>query len=545
MNKKLLAAISVIVVIIIVIGVLAAVQSTQKPPAEKKRLLRIGFAWPTYIDPAVGSDYSSSTAFTNLYDPLIFPGEKGVPKPWVAESWETSPDGLTWTLHIKQGIKFHSGDELKAEDVVFSFQRLLTIGKGYAYLFTPYIDSVTAVDDYTVKVTLKKPYGPFVATMMRVYVVNKDVVMQHIKKPGPYGDNGDYGTDWLLTHDAGSGPYKVKEVVLEDHVYMTRFKDYWGPITENAADEIHMLSLAQPATEKTLLTQKQLEISSQWLPEETIDALAKENYLKVAAFPGGDEFYIMMHTKKPPLDDIHVRKAIAYAVDYDTIVDQIFPGNPIAKGPVPSYLPGADPNLPTYHRDLDRAMEELQKSKYWPDIKNNPNKYAIDFHWIAEVPAEEKVAIMVAQNLQEIGLKVNVVKMPWLSVVEEMANISTSPHMVSVFVSAHYAEAGSLLESKYHSKSADTWEQNEWLLNDTLDHMIEKALSTIDTNERYQEYAEIQRAIMELCPSIFLFDHMLKVVHQDYVKLPQDEGYYTGVMGYDFDGRLIEVLSTT
>ena len=85
MNKKLLAAISVIVVIIIVIGVLAAVQSTQKPQSEEKRLLRIGFSWPTYIDPAVGSDYSSSTAFTNLYDPLIFPGERvyqshGLPK---------------------------------------------------------------------------------------------------------------------------------------------------------------------------------------------------------------------------------------------------------------------------------------------------------------------------------------------------------------------------------------------------------------------------------------------------------------------------------
>ncbi len=545
MNKKLVATISVIVVIIIVIGVLAAVQSTQKPQQpQKKRLLRIGFAWPTYIDPAVGSDYSSSTAFTNLYDPLIFPGDNGLPKPWVAESWEVSADGLTWTLHIKQGIKFHSGNELKAEDVVFSFNRLLTIGKGYAYLFTPYIQDVTAVDDYTVKITMKKAYGPFVATLMRVYVVDKAVVMQHIKKPGPYGDMGDYATEWLLTHDAGSGPYQVKEVVLEDHVYMTKFNGYWGPMVKNAADEIQMLALAQPATEKTLLTERQLEISSQWLPEETIKALEKESYLKVSKFPGGDEFYIMMHTRKAPLDDIHVRKAIAYAIDYQTIVDQIFPGNPIATGPVPSYLPGAAHDLPTYQTDLTKAKEELQKSKYWPDIRDHPEKYTLDFHWIAEVPAEEKVAILVAQNLQEIGLKVNVVKVPWLRVVEEMANITTSPHMVSVFVAAHYPEAGSLLESRYTSQSADTWEQNEWLLNETLDHMIEDALSTIDRTERFQKYAQIERAIMELCPSIFLFDHMVKVVHQDYVKLPADEGHYTGVMGYDFDGRVIEVLST-
>jgi len=123
-------------------------------------------------------------------------------------------------------------------------------------------------------------------------------------------------------------------------------------------------------------------------------------------------------------------------------------------------------DLPRYYYDLTKAKEELQKSKYWPDIKDNPDKYALDFHWIAEVPAEEKVAILFAQNMEEIGLEVNVVKVPWLSVVKEMTNMSTSPHLVSVFVAAHYPEAGSLLESRYHSKSADTWEQNEWLLNE-------------------------------------------------------------------------------
>jgi len=145
--------------------------------------------------------------------------------------------------------------------------------------------------------------------------------------------------------------------------------------------------------------------------------------------------------------------------------------------------------------------------------------------------------------MEEIGLEVNVVKVPWLSVVKEMSNMTTSPHLVSVFVSAHYPEAGSLLESRYHSKSADTWEQNEWLLNETLDHMIEDALSTVNTTERFKKYAEIEKAIMELCPSIFLFDHMIKLVHQDYVKLPADEGIYTGIMGYDLDGRTMEVLS--
>ena len=535
--------ISVIVAIIIVIAALAVLQSSTRPETPKQKILRVGFAWPTYIDPAVGSDYSSSTAFVNLYDPMIFVGANGELKPWVAKSWDVSQDGLTWTFHIRQGIKFHSGNELKAEDVVFSLQRMLTIGKGYAYLYTPYVDSVSAVDDYTVKIVLKKSYGPFISTLVRLYIVEKAIVMEHIKQDGSYGDMGDYATEWLLTHDAGSGPYTVKEVVLEDHVYMTRFKDYWGSMVDNAADEIQMLALAQPTTEKTLLKERKLEISSQWLPEETIDTLTKENYLKVAQIPGGDEFYLMMHTRKPPLDDVHVRKALAYAFNYSTVIENIFPGSIIAKGPVPHYIPGAATDLPYYYTDIDKAMEELQKSKYWPDIKNNPDKYTIDFHWIAEVPAEEKVAILFAQNAQEIGLNVNVVKVPWLSVIKEMANMTESPHIVSIFVAAHYPEAGSLLESKYHSKTAASWEQNEWLLNDTIDQMIEDALSTIDTQERFAKYYQIQKVIMDICPDVFVMEHMMKLVYQDYIDWPAAHGEYTGVMGYDIDGRSIQILS--
>jgi len=543
MEKNLMVIISVIVAIIIVIAALAVLQSSTRPEAPTQKILRVGFAWPTYIDPAVGSDYSSSTAFVNLYDPLIFVGPNGELKPWIAQTWDVSSDGLTWTFHLKHGIIFHSGNELKAEDVVFSLNRMLTIGKGYAYLYTPYVESVTALDDYTVQVVLKKPYGPFISTLVRLYVVEKAVVMNHIKSDGSYGEMGDYGTEWLLTNDAGSGPYMVKEVVLEDHVYMTKFDKYWGPMVDNAADEIHMLALAQPTTEKTLLKEKKLEISSQWLPEETIQSLEKEDYLKVAKIPGGDEFYLMMHTRKAPLDDIHVRKALAYAFNYSTVIENIFPGSIIAKAPVPHYVAGAATDLPYYYRNIDKAMEELQKSKYWPDIRDNPNKYAIDFHWIAEVPAEEKVAILFAQNAQEIGLRVNVVKVPWLSVIKEMANETDSPHIVSIFVSAHYPEAGSLLESKYHSKTAASWEQNEWLLNDTIDHMIEDALSTIDTEERYAKYYQIQKVIMDICPDVFVMEHMIKLVYQDYVDWPAAHGSYTGVMGYDIDGRTIQMLS--
>ena len=118
--------------------------------AEGKRVLVSTWAWPSYIDPGVGSDYSSSTALCNLYDPLLMPTAEGTMEPWIATDWNVSDDGFTYTFTIRQGVQFHDGSELHAEDVAFTMERLLTIGEGYAYLFRGKVASVEVPGRYTV-----------------------------------------------------------------------------------------------------------------------------------------------------------------------------------------------------------------------------------------------------------------------------------------------------------------------------------------------------------------------------------------------------------
>jgi ABC-type transport system substrate-binding protein len=115
---------------------------TEEAASTGERVLRITFSWPNRIDPAVGNDYASSTSLANLYDSLVFPNAQGGVDPWLAESWDISDDGLTYTFHLRPGVKFHDGSDLKASDVVYSFNRLKTIGEGYAYLVTPDVESV-------------------------------------------------------------------------------------------------------------------------------------------------------------------------------------------------------------------------------------------------------------------------------------------------------------------------------------------------------------------------------------------------------------------
>src|SRR3970282_2953061 len=127
----------------------AAPPEVAAPPEAVERNLRVSFAWPLSIDPAVGSDYVGSTALANLYDALVFPNAAAGTDPWLATSWDVSPDGLTYTFTLREGAKFHDGSALLASHVVYSYERLQTVGEGYAYLVSG-VSEITAPDDSTV-----------------------------------------------------------------------------------------------------------------------------------------------------------------------------------------------------------------------------------------------------------------------------------------------------------------------------------------------------------------------------------------------------------
>ena len=512
-------------------------KEAEKAPAGPGEL-RVTFAWPTYIDPSVGSDFSSSSAFVNIYDTLVYPTPDGGVKPHVAESWETSSDGLIWTFHLRKDVKFHDGSPLTAEDVVFTMDRITTIGEGYGYMYLGKVQTSEAVDDYTVRFTLSEPYGPFLVTLVRLYILNKDLVMANIKADGTYGDMGDYAKEWLLTNDAGSGPYKAKDVRLEEYVLMEKFGGYWGYFAPSAPDIVKFIGTTEAVTVRTMMSRKELEIGDQWQSVEALNSLDALEGVEIATMSYGTMFSFLMHTRKPPTDDVHFRRALAYALDYQTVVDKIFPSAILAQGPVAPGYPGHWSGFPRSTRDLDKAKAELQKSKYYSKL----DEYPVDIHWIAEVPDEEKVALLAMSNFSDIGVKTNVVKVPWLSVVEEMGNQDQSPNVVTVFVAPHYPEAGSILSSRYHSSSAPTWEQNEWLLDPKIDGMIDDAIATIDMDERYGKYVEIQKIINDLQPSLHLFEQAQKHPYQaSYVDWPATTGEKIPVMGYDFAANLMSV----
>ena len=395
-----------------------------------ERPFRSCWGWTCDIDPAVGSSYVSTIALLNLYDTLVYPDIKGIPQPHVASSWDISDDGLSWTFHLRSGIKFHDGTELTAEDVKFSMDRLKTIGQGYAFLFTKRVQSVEVIDRNTVTINLSEPCGPFLSMLYRFYILNKDLVIANIKKPGPYGDLGDYGTEWLLTHDAASGPYMVSEFKFEVYVRLGVNPNYWLPIDSNAPDELTYFNIQKAATVNTMLARREVEVGHPFHSGESLVEMDKMKGVDIARFPLGSQLYYMVNNRIPPTDDIHFRKAMAWAFDYKTLIDRVWPGQIQARGPVPQVIPGFDPKVFQYYQDMDKAMAELKQSKYYDQL----DKYPVSVHWIPDMPDEEKIALLFMANLEEIGIKVNSVMVPWTLSEKETSKVDTSPNILTVSV---------------------------------------------------------------------------------------------------------------
>lgn len=505
--------------------------------AEGKRVLRATFAWPLKIDPAIGTDEAASTALVNLYSSLVYPTASGEVQPYVAESWDVSDDHLTYTFHLRKGVKFHDGTELTSADVKFSFERLMAIGQGFSYLFKGRVASVETPDPYTVIFKLTKPFGPFLSTLPRLYIVNSALVKANEAAGGSYGENGDYGMAYLNAHDAGSGAYEVEEFDIATHITMKKFPDFFAERDPDSPDEFTMIGTTEASTVRTGMANGTIDISDQWQTAEAYDALAKLPGVKVAAFADGGQMYLMMNTKKAPTDDLHVRKALSMLLDYDVITKDIFPGTQISHGPVSGVLPGADATIPALSFDLDGAKAELAASKYAGKL----DQYPVVFEWTAEVPSEEKIALMLQANAQKVGLNVKIVKTPWTTIIEHVSKPETTPNLVSIQVAPDYGEAGSMLDIKYSIANQGSWQETEWLGDKEIDSMIADALSTIDTQERLAKYKAIERKVMELLPSIPAFDTVAHHAYRaDYITWKQLDDPIP-VLGYMFDARFIAV----
>jgi peptide/nickel transport system substrate-binding protein len=518
------------------------VGTTSSNAQREKGSIVMSIDWPTFIDPAVGSKGSDSVAALNMYDTLAFPNSDGTVSPNAAKSWDVSADSTIYTFHLRDDIKFHSGNKLTASDVKFSMDRLLTIGEGFAYLFTDVIKEVKVIDDQTVEFTLKAPSGTFPAMLIRLYILDEKTVRAHINPSGSYGKNGDYGKEWLMVNDAGSGPYKVREMKTEEYLIMERYADYWSGWEAGAPESIKLLGGLEATAVRTMISRGELDITNDAQTPEAYNAMDSMNGVDVVRLLSGVNVNLMLNTKKAPTDDIHVRRAMAYAIDYDTIINNIYTGSEKATGPVVAGMSAAaltEEDMP-YRYNLEKAKEELKQSKYYDQLTNG--QMPISFTWCSEGGLQqEKLALLFQAGMAEVGVKVEITGKPFATMMTDAQTAETTPNASIVAFAPAYLDAGSILKTRYHSSSCGSWEQMEWLKDNEIDSLISNALVIVDQKERNDKYKEIGKKLVELSPTVWLFDAATTYAYRsDYIKVwPTVEKNVSGesflyAMGYPY-----------
>lgn len=505
--------------------------STQQIGGTRSSIIRFSADSTPKIDPAVISDLVGSICVENLYDGLVYQdGNEQTPD--LATDWESSSDGLEYTFHLKEGVKFHSGNELKASDVVFSFNRFITIGEGFAYLFSN-VKECIAEDDYTVKFVLSEPLGAFMGIIWHLYVLDEATVMEHIVDDGSYGEYGDYAKAWLLDNDAGSGPYTATEMAHSEYFLATRFPDWhmgWEG-RENAPEQFKAIYLTEPSTQQTMMANQELEISSPWFAPENYEALDAVDGIELAFTSWACTQYVFFNTTAAPTDDVNYRKALSCLLDYESFLGPCFYGATLSVGPVSSSVNGHNDDCTTYKYDLEQAKAYLAQSKYadtYQDIE-------LECFLLDASPALEKMMLSLQASCAQVGINMTIRKGPWLTYQDEISTAETAPNVSTCNITPSVNDAASVMRTLFGSSTQGTFENPTWIANAELDARLDAAVSIPNTDERNAVAMELQDYVMsELCPSAPVGDLAAPYAYQStYIDWPVADYYNeTGELRY-------------
>ncbi|MDH4137747.1 MAG: ABC transporter substrate-binding protein, partial [Anaerolineae bacterium] len=469
------------------------------PPAAPAEITYATQQTTVTLDPAIHVDETQCFHVMNVYDPLVWPTKGGPPKSHLAESWEVSDDGLTYTFHLRKGGKFHDGTELTAEDVAFSMDRMLTIARGFAWLWKDVLDvgSTEVVDDYTVAFHLNEAYGPFMATLVQFFVVNKDLLIAN-QEAGDYGEFGDYGMGFLNQQDAGSGPYWVEVYEPGTKTVFRKFDDYWGGWEPGQVTKATFLIVSELATQKLMLQKGEVDFIEQWHTVESFAELEESPGVVVEKDPNVQLFFLSMHNQKPPLDNEDVRKAISYAFDYKTAVDVVFTGAAQARGPVPVLLPGHNSETTQYTYDMAKAREHLAASGI------DPTQYKLNYVYVSGLESEERIGLLLQANLKELGFEMEMQPEPWARMVELSSKADTAPSFMAIFHTAKYPSPDGHTYMMFHPNAWGNYMSCSFYENPEVSALLEQARAAVDTEKQYELYGKAQEIVADEAAALFI-----------------------------------------
>lgn len=455
------------------------------------------------LDPHSMSDVPMQFVLLNLYDALYrYKGNPPELVPWLAESHEVSEDGLTWTFRLRQGVKFHDGADLTAEDVVYSFQRVLGLGRGPAAAFLSILeaDSITATDDHTVTFVLSQPYAPFFSALPLVAILNKNLMEANTV-------NDDWGSAWLAANSAGSGAYMLDEgsYVPSQSADLARFDDHFMGWDDNPApiDVVLARPIQENSTRVLALIGGEIHGTDSYLPTEQVERIKQSEGVHVEQNESMRLMAIRMNNQRPPLDNVDFRKCLSYAFNYEGFIDQILGGYAVRNpGPLPQKLWGSPADLKGYTYDLDLAREHCDKAREAGAPLDRP----IEIHIMSELELTTQAAQLLQGDMASLGIDIQVVPNTWPNLTSAASSVETTPDMWVHWLSTYFVDPENWIGQMYDSRFHGTWKASSWYQNEEVDRLLTEAREGTEQADRQAKYEEATRIVVEEAADIWIYN---------------------------------------
>ena len=386
--------------LVALLALCAGVGACSAPPAAPQSLI-VGHAADSLgLDPARVTDSESAEITEQIFDHLVrYRHDSTEVEPSLATAWDVSSDGRIWTFHLRRGVSFHDGTPFDADAVVFSFDRQRDPHHpfhqaDFSYWDTTFrnIQSVEKLDPQTVRITIERPYAPFLANlaMYPVSIVSPAAVRR-------------WGADFAK-HPVGTGPFKFVEWSVGERITLEGNPSYWdgAPKVKNL-----VFSVIRDARQRLVaLEGGAIDVAENLSPQD-LQFVALHPELELHRVPGINVGYLAMNVQHKPFDDVRVRRAVNYAINKAAIVRLIYQGlAEEATTPVPPSLWGHSPG-PSYGYD-PRKAERLLAEAGWKQPLRRPRLYTMDTAR-PYMPSPETVARIVQHNLHDVGIDVEIV----------------------------------------------------------------------------------------------------------------------------------------
>ncbi len=472
------------------------------------------------IDPST-SFSNDGLVTSNIYETLTrynAPGSKEVISPQLATSWEVSPDTLTWTFRLREGVIFHDGAPFNSAAVKFSIERTKTLNGGAAWIWGG-VNNIETPDDYTVIFHLDyaAPLDLIASSGFAAWMISPSAK----DKDGAWFNAG---------HDAGTGPYTIESYQPGQRIILTKFDEYWGGWKSGQFDKV----VLEVVEDITVRQQKIESGEADWttqLPTENLASIGNNPDVKVVVNPAFQNLVGLFNNKKAPLDNLKVRQALSYTFPYDTLIETSMSGYATqARGVIPAGMYGSDSALFQYSWDTDKAKTLLAEAGF-PD-----GGFELTVTYATGDAVEQQAAELWKAELAKLGITLNAQPMSWEAQWDlAKGDPAKAQDVFVMYWWPTYATPYDFLFNMFHSEDNPLFNLG-YYNNVDADKLMDDAhtLSGTDKAKAETMFKDAAKMLVEDAASLFIFDQSnIHIVRSDIKGYVDNPAYPHVVFAYE------------